>query len=73
MARKTKNEFVKNAGGARLGFEKKLWAADDKMLSNIDPTEYKHVVLELIFLKYISDASRRSTSSSSSGRRTRSC
>src|SRR3990170_5076802 len=39
-----------------LGFEKKLWAAADKMRGNMDAAEYKHVVLGLIFLKYISDA-----------------
>ena len=37
-------------------FEKTLWAAADKMRSNMDAAEYKHVVLGLIFLKYISDA-----------------
>lgn len=36
--------------------EKTLWAAADKMRSNMDAAEYKHVVLGLIFLKYISDA-----------------
>lgn len=41
---------------ANLGFEEKLWAAADKMRSNMDPSEYKHVVLGLIFLKYISDS-----------------
>jgi type I restriction enzyme M protein len=39
-----------------LGFEEKLWRAADKMRSNMDAAEYKHVVLGLIFLKYISDA-----------------
>lgn len=42
--------------GANLGFEKKLWAAADKLRSNMDAAEYKHVVLGLIFLKYISDS-----------------
>ncbi|MDP2974552.1 MAG: class I SAM-dependent DNA methyltransferase, partial [Candidatus Diapherotrites archaeon] len=42
--------------GASLGFEKKLWQAADKMRNNMDAAEYKHVVLGLIFLKYISDA-----------------
>ena len=32
--------------------EKKLWEAADKMRNNMDPAEYKHVVLGLIFLKY---------------------
>jgi type I restriction enzyme M protein len=43
-------------GGANLGFESTLWAAADKMRNNMDAAEYKHVVLGLIFLKYISDA-----------------
>jgi type I restriction enzyme M protein len=36
--------------------EKKLWASADKLRKNMDAAEYKHVVLGLIFLKYISDA-----------------
>ena len=44
------------AGGASLGFENTLWAAADKLRNNMDAAEYKHVVLGLIFLKYISDA-----------------
>src|SRR2546427_10519998 len=42
--------------GANLGFEDKLWKAADKLRSNMDAAEYKHVVLGLLFLKYISDA-----------------
>jgi type I restriction enzyme M protein len=42
--------------GANLGFEATLWAAADKMRGHMDSAEYKHVVLGLIFLKYISDA-----------------
>ena len=42
--------------GANLGFEEKLWKAADKLRSNMDAAEYKHVVLGLIFLKYISDS-----------------
>ncbi len=42
--------------GANLGFEQKLWASADKLRNNMDAAEYKHVVLGLIFLKYISDA-----------------
>ena len=41
---------------ANLGFEDKLWKAADALRSNMDAAEYKHVVLGLIFLKYISDA-----------------
>lgn len=36
--------------------EKTLWATADKMRNNMDAAEYKHVVLGLIFLKYISDS-----------------
>jgi len=36
--------------------EKKLWKTIDKLLKNMDAAEYKHIVLGLIFLKYISDA-----------------
>jgi len=41
---------------ANLGFEAKLWLAADKLRNNMDAAEYKHTVLGLIFLKYISDA-----------------
>ncbi len=47
---------AKKNNGANLGFEEKLWAAADKMRGHMDPGEYKHVALGLIFLKYISDA-----------------
>lgn len=43
------------ASSAKIGFEEKLWAAADKMRGSMDPAEYKHVVLGLVFLKYISD------------------
>ena len=42
--------------GAPLGFEQTLWAAADKLRGHMDAAEYKHVVLGLIFLKYVSDA-----------------
>ncbi len=45
-----------NSNTSNLGFEAKLWASADKMRNNMDASEYKHVVLGLIFLKYISDA-----------------
>jgi type I restriction enzyme M protein len=53
MARTTKK---KKETGAPLGFEAQLWAAADALRNNMDAAEYKHVVLGLIFLKYISDA-----------------
>lgn len=45
--------------GAGLGIEQKLWAAADKMRGAIDASEYKHVALGLLFLKYISDRFER--------------
>ncbi len=42
-------------GNGDLSFASKLWKAADKMRNNMDAAEYKHVVLGLIFLKYISD------------------
>ncbi|NPV82705.1 MAG: SAM-dependent DNA methyltransferase [Candidatus Aminicenantes bacterium] len=42
--------------GATLGFEKKMWEAADALRGSMDAAEYKHVVLGLIFLKYISDS-----------------
>jgi len=52
----TKKSHAKPDTGANLGFEVKLWQAADALRSNMDAAEYKHVVLGLIFLKYISDA-----------------
>jgi type I restriction enzyme M protein len=51
-----KTKTSKNGNGANLGFEEKLWAAADKLRGHMDAAEYKHVVLGLVFLKYISDA-----------------
>ena len=45
-------------GTTNVGFEEKLWSAADKLRSNMDAAEYKHVVLGLIFLKYVSDVRR---------------
>ena len=44
------------ASAAPLGIEDTLWKAADQLRGNMDASEYKHVVLGLIFLKYISDA-----------------
>jgi type I restriction enzyme M protein len=55
MARK-KNEKKTAKNGANLGFEPAMWQAADKLRGNMDASDYKHVVLGLIFLKYISDA-----------------
>ncbi|URM31593.1 type I restriction-modification system subunit M [Cytobacillus firmus] len=41
---------------ANVGFEEKLWLMADKLRGSMDSSEYKHVVLGLLFLKYVSDA-----------------
>ena len=58
MAKRGENHFSEKTGnnGARLGFESKLWDMADKLRGHMDASEYKHVVLGLIFLKYISDS-----------------
>ncbi len=61
MARSTSGERRKGAGstpngGATTGHEAELWAMADALRGSMDAAEYKHVVLGLIFLKYISDA-----------------
>ena len=50
MAKKTNNN------GASLGFEAELFGAADKLRGNMEPSDYKHVALGLIFLKHISDS-----------------
>jgi type I restriction enzyme M protein len=49
-------QTLKPTNGKDLDFEKELWKAADRLRGNIDPSEYKHVVLGLLFLKYVSDA-----------------
>ena len=53
---KSTNGKVKPQNGANLGFEAQLFLAADKLRGNLEPSDYKHVALGLIFLKYISDA-----------------
>ncbi|WP_292573771.1 type I restriction-modification system subunit M N-terminal domain-containing protein [Mesorhizobium sp.] len=45
-----------NNGNGDLAFTAELFKAADKLRGNLEPSEYKHVALGLIFLKYISDA-----------------
>ena len=54
--KKAASGSASNGIAANLGFEAKLWLTADKLRNNMDAAEYKHVVLGLIFLKYISDA-----------------
>ena len=49
------NKPAKATNTQEIGFEEKIWQAADRMRGHIDPSEYKNVVLGLIFLKYISD------------------
>ena len=55
----SKGQKASNGGPATKGdleFAAELFKAADKMRQNIEPSEYKHIVLGLIFLKYVSDA-----------------
>ncbi len=54
MARGRKKDSSGN--GANIGYEAELWKMADALRGSMDAAEYKHVVLGLIFLKYISDA-----------------
>jgi len=45
-----------NSNGGNLGFEAELFKAADKLRGNMEPSDYKHVALGLIFLKHISDS-----------------
>ena len=47
---------AKMGNGASLGFEAQLFLAADKLRKNLEPSDYKHVVLGLIFLKHISNS-----------------
>ncbi len=49
-------EKTTNAQKSNESLEQKLWKAADKLRKNIDAAEYKHIVLGLVFLKYISDS-----------------
>jgi type I restriction enzyme M protein len=56
MARAKDNNRKKSNNGATVGYEQQLWQMADALRGSMDAAEYKHVVLGLIFLKYISDA-----------------
>lgn len=58
-AAKVKEKAAVSASGrsaGQLGFEAELFKTADKLRGNMEPSDYKHVALGLIFLKYISDA-----------------
>ena len=54
--RKGKSKAAVESQGATTGYEAELWKMADTLRGSMDAAEYKHVVLGLIFLKYISDA-----------------
>jgi len=56
LAKRKPNAIHANASAANVGYEAQLWQMADALRGSMDAAEYKHVVLGLIFLKYISDA-----------------
>ena len=56
MANRRNNAQAAETTGATVGYEAQLWQMADALRGSMDAAEYKHVVLGLIFLKYISDA-----------------
>ena len=56
LAKRKASTSKKSESGATVGYEAQLWQMADALRGSMDAAEYKHVVLGLIFLKYISDA-----------------
>ena len=56
MPKQIKNSATRTNAGATVGYEAQLWQMADALRGSMDAAEYKHVVLGLLFLKYISDA-----------------
>ena len=56
MTQKASKTTPNSSNGAVTGYERELWQMADTLRGSMDAAEYKHVVLGLIFLKYISDA-----------------
>ncbi len=56
LAKRQKNNQRTDTTSATVGYEAQLWQMADALRGSMDAAEYKHVVLGLIFLKYISDA-----------------
>ncbi|RIH86106.1 type I restriction-modification system, M subunit [Meiothermus luteus] len=56
MAKRKNPVETAQASSATVGYEAQLWQMADALRGSMDAAEYKHVVLGLIFLKYISDA-----------------
>ena len=57
MPKKSKNyQAPTQASAATVGYEAQLWQMADALRGSMDATEYKHVCLDLLFVRYISDA-----------------
>jgi type I restriction enzyme M protein len=56
MTKPTATGSAANSTAANVGYEAELWRMADALRGSMDAAEYKHVVLGLIFLKYIPDA-----------------
>ena len=56
MAKAKNTSETQGTTAANVGYEARLWQMPDALRGSMDAAEYKHVVLGLIFLKYISDA-----------------
>jgi type I restriction enzyme M protein len=56
LAKQKNHTTHSNATSATIGYEAQLWKMADALRGSMDAAEYKHVVLGLIFLEYISDA-----------------
>ena len=69
MAKAKKKSAPSKTTAATVGYEAELWQMADALRGSMDAAEYKHVALGLIFLKYISDAFRRSNPCSPSAPR----
>jgi hypothetical protein len=63
MARTNAKDQKRKGNGATVGYEQQLWQMADALRGSMDAAEYKHVVLGVIFLKYISDAFEGNTRS----------
>ena len=69
MPKVKKNSAPASATSANVGYEAQLWQMADALRGSMDAAEYKHVVLGLLFLKYISDAFEERTPRCSPRRR----
>ena len=65
--RRARQQTGSEDNGATTGYESQLWQMADALRGSMDAAEYKHVVLGLLFLKYVSDAFEEATSGAGGG------